>query len=113
MLSNLAFFSLAGGSVAFAPMGSLVEVAINTTSGSTLREPRVALRFDPEAMALVYLPEGCEETIRLPIQGRTSAELMGELAVLQSLPTHQVALPFSLAAWRQLEYAQNLTGTTL
>ena len=38
---------------------------------------------------------------------------MVELAVLQSLPISQLALPFSLAAWRQLEYAHNLTGTTL
>ncbi len=70
-------------------MGTLVEVAINTTSGSTLREPRVALRFDPEAMVLICLPEGCEETIRLPVQGITKVELMGELAVLQSLPIYQ------------------------
>jgi len=62
---------------------------------------------------LICLPEGCEETIRLPVQGGTSAELMGELAVLQSLLIYQWALPFSLAARRQLEYAQNLTGTTL
>jgi hypothetical protein len=47
------------------------------------------LRFDPEAMTLICLPEGCEETIRLPIQGITKAELMGELAVLQSLPIYQ------------------------
>ena len=73
----------------------------------------VALRFDPEAMALICLPEGCEETVRLPVQGITKAELMGELAVLQSLPIYQLALHFSLAAWRQLEYAQNLIGTTL
>ena len=78
-----------------------------------MAQQRVALRFDPEAMVLICLPEGCEETIRLPIQGITKAELMGELAVLQSLPTYQLALPFSLAAWRQLEYVQNLTGTTL
>jgi len=38
---------------------------------------------------------------------------MGELAALQALPNYQLALPFSLEAWRQLEYAQNLTGTTL
>jgi hypothetical protein len=30
-----------------------------------------------------------------------------------ALPTYQLALPFSLEAWRQLEYAHNLTGTTL
>lgn len=73
----------------------------------------VALRFDPEAMVLICLPQGCEETIQLPVQGVTKAELMGELAALQSLPIYQLALPFSLAAWRQLKYAQNLTGTTL
>jgi putative transposase len=81
--------------------------------GKHFAQHRVALRFDPEAMALICLPEGCEETIRLPVQGVTKAELMGELAVLQSLPTYQLALPFSLAAWRQLEYAQHLIGTTL
>ena len=62
---------------------------------------------------LICQPEGSEETIRLPVQGITKAELMGELAGLQALPIYQLALPFSLAAWRQLEYAHNLTGTTL
>jgi hypothetical protein len=81
--------------------------------GKHWAQRRVALRFDPETLALICLPEGCEETFRLPIQGSTKAELMGELAALQSLPIYQLALPFSLAAWRQLEYAEHLTGTTL
>jgi hypothetical protein len=38
---------------------------------------------------------------------------MGELAVLQALPIYQLALPFSLEAWRQVEYTRILTGTTL
>ena len=80
--------------------------------GKRFAKLRVVLRFDPEAMALICLPEGCEETFRLPIQGITKAELMGELAVLRSLPVYQLALPFSLAAWRQLEYAHILTGTS-
>jgi transposase InsO family protein len=73
----------------------------------------VAFRFDPDTTTLICQPDGCEETIRLPAQGLTKAELMGELAVLQALPSYQFALPFSLSAWRQLEYAHNLTGTTL
>ena len=73
----------------------------------------VAIRFDPDTLALICQPEGSEDTIEVPIQGITKAELMGELAVLQALPIYQLALPFSLAAWRQLEYARNLTGTTL
>jgi hypothetical protein len=81
--------------------------------GKHFAQHHVALHFDPEAIALICLPEGCEETIRLPVQGITKAELMGELAVLQSLPIYQLALPFSLATWRRLEYAHNLTGTTL
>ncbi len=81
--------------------------------GKHFAQCSVAIRFDPEGMALICQPEGSEETIRLPAQGVTKAELMGELAALQALPIYQLALPFSLAAWRQLEYAHNLAGTTL
>jgi transposase InsO family protein len=73
----------------------------------------VAIRFDPDTTTLMCQLEGSEETMRLPAQGITKAELMGELALLQALPIYQLALPFSLAAWRQLEYAHNLTGMTL
>ncbi len=83
--------------------------------GKRFAHRSVAIRFDPDTMALICQPEGSEETIRLPVQGITKAELMGELAVLQALPIYQLALPFSLAVWRQLEYAHHLTssGTTL
>ena len=73
----------------------------------------MAIGFDPDAMVLICQPEGCEDTLQMPIQGITKAELMGELAALQALPVYQLALPFSLTAWRQLEYAHNLTVTTL
>jgi hypothetical protein len=81
--------------------------------GKPFAQRSVAIRFDPDGMALSCQPEGSEETIRLPVQGVSKADLMGELAALQALPIHQLALPFSLAAWRQLEYAHHLTGTTL
>ena len=81
--------------------------------GKCFAQCSVAVRFDPDTMALICLPEGSEETIPLASQGLTKAELMGELAALQALPNYQLALPFSLEAWRQLEYAHNLTGTTL
>ena len=38
---------------------------------------------------------------------------MGELGHLLALPVYQMALPFTHEAWRQLEYAHVLTGTTL
>jgi hypothetical protein len=64
-------------------------------------------------MAFICQPESSEDTLEVSIQGISKAELMGELAVLKALPIYQLALPFSLAAWRQLEYAHHLTGTTL
>ena len=81
--------------------------------GKSLAQRSVAIRFDPDGIALICQPEGSEETFRLAAQGVTKAELMGELSVLQALPIYQLALPFSLEAWRQVEYAHHLTGTTL
>jgi transposase InsO family protein len=81
--------------------------------GNHFARRSVAIGFDPDTTALICQPEGSEETMQLPTQGLTKAELMGELAVLQALPVYQLALPFSLSAWRQLEYTHILTGTTL
>jgi len=73
----------------------------------------VAVRFDSESLAFHCQLEGSEEIVEVPAQGLTKADLMGELAAMQSLPTYQLALPFSQEAWRQLEYAKGLAGTTL
>ena len=81
--------------------------------GKRFAHRSVVITFDPGTLALICQPEGSEDTHQVPIQGIAKAELMGELAVLQALPIYQLALPFSLAAWRQLEYAHHLTGTTL
>jgi hypothetical protein len=81
--------------------------------GNHFARRSVVIGFDPDSTTLICQPEGSEETFRLPAQGLTKAELMGELAALRALPIYQLALPFSLEAWRQLEYAHNLTGTTL
>lgn len=81
--------------------------------GKCFAHRSVAITFDPASLALLCQPEGSADALEVPIQGISKAELMGELALLQALPIYQLALPFSLAAWRQLEYAHNLTGTTL
>jgi transposase InsO family protein len=73
----------------------------------------IEIRFDPDPIAFICQPEGSEELVRVPAQGLTKAELMGELATMQALPAYQLALPFSLEAWRQCEYANHLIGTTL
>ncbi len=59
----------------------------------------VAIDFDPDAMVLICQPEGCEDTMQVPIQGITKAELMGELAVLQALPVYQLAKPCRCINW--------------
>jgi len=51
--------------------------------------------------------------VRLAAQGLTKADLMGELGPLIALPAHQLALPFSRAAWREMMLCDSLTGTTL
>ena len=73
----------------------------------------MAIHFDPDPPAFVCQLEGSDELVRVPALGLTKADLMGELAAMQTLPTYQLALPFSLEAWRQLEYANGLVGTTL
>src|SRR5260370_11938914 len=75
--------------------------------GKHLSRHSVAIGFDPGTTVLICQPEGSEETIRLPPHGLTTAEVIGELAVLQALPIYQLALPFSLGACLQLDYAHH------
>ena len=81
--------------------------------GKQVAHRGVAIHFASESPAFVCQLEGSEELVRVPALGLTKADLMGELAAMQSLPTYQLALPFSQEAWRQLEYANGLIGTTL
>jgi hypothetical protein len=73
----------------------------------------VAIRFNADPLAFLCQFEGSEEVVQVPTQGLTKADLMGELALMQTLPTYQLALLFSQEAWRQLEYVNSLIGTTL
>jgi hypothetical protein len=88
------------------------EELITTRLRKRFAHRSVAITFDPAPLAFICQPEGSEDTLEVPIQGISKAQLMGELAELQALPIYQLALPFSVAAWRQLEYAHHLTGTT-
>ena len=81
--------------------------------GKHVAQRSVAIHFDSDPIAFLCQLEGSEEIVRVPAQGLTKADLMGELALMQSLPTYQLALPFSQEAWRQLEYANGLIDTTL
>lgn len=80
--------------------------------GTTLRGRSVELSFDPIQISFVGKPEASEATITIAPQGLTKTDLMGELAGLLALPAYQLALPLTPEAWRQLEYARTLPGTT-
>lgn len=49
----------------------------------------VAIRFNADPLAFLCQLEGSEEVVQVPTQGLTKADLMGELALMQTLPTYQ------------------------
>jgi hypothetical protein len=49
----------------------------------------VAIRFDAYPLAFLCQLEESEEIVRVPAQGLTKADLMGELALMHTLPTYQ------------------------
>jgi hypothetical protein len=81
--------------------------------GTKFRSRAVELTFDALQGVFVCQPEGSDTAIAIVPQGLTKADLMGELSSLLALPAYQLALPFTQTAWRQLEYAHILAGTTM
>ncbi len=71
------------------------------------------ITFDPHTRELVCLSENADRKIYLPVRGLAKSDLMGELDPLVTLPTYQLALPFSPSAWREMMLAGDLPGTTL
>jgi transposase InsO family protein len=81
--------------------------------GKDFASQTLEITFDPQTRQFVCLSEDSQQTIRLSAQGLTKAKLMGELEPLIALPFYQLALPFSLDAWREVILCNELTGTTL
>lgn len=71
------------------------------------------ITIEPLTRELVCLTEDGQQTIRFPCQGLSKTELIGELDPLITLPSYQLELPFSQAAWRELMLCHVRTGTTL
>jgi transposase InsO family protein len=105
-LSTCRWFRRAKPNGVFALGGYLYNVSTKY-GGRTIE-----LSFDAERAVFVAHPEGCSETVVISPRGLSKAELMGEMADFAALPAYQLALPFSHEAWRALEYARILTGTT-
>jgi hypothetical protein len=81
--------------------------------GKGLSNQTLEITFDAQTREWVCLSEDGSQNIRLAAQGLTKAALMGELSPLVALPAHQLALPFSRSAWREIMVCHDLTGTTL
>jgi transposase len=81
--------------------------------GKDFANRSLEITFDAQAQELICLSEDGQQEIRLPIQGLTKSNLMGELSPLVSQPVYQLALPFSPSTWREMMLASELTGTTL
>ena len=71
----------------------------------------VEITFDAQTVSLICTLEGgTEPPMRVPLQGLSVAELMGELSVFQRLPDFQLSLPWSADTWRSLAYAELLAA---
>ena len=81
--------------------------------GKALARQTLEITFDPETREFVCLSEDGSQTVRVPAQGLTKIELMGEMGPLIALPAYQLALPVSVPAWREMMLGNDLSGTTL
>jgi hypothetical protein len=80
--------------------------------GVAFAKQMIEITFDPTTCEFICRSEDAQQSTRLPAQGLTRQDLMGELGPLVALPAYQLALPYSIAEWRQMQLSAALTGTT-
>ena len=85
---------------------------MTTSLRTTWRNQMLELHFDANQGCFLGQPAGSDMTFTITPQGLTKTDLMGELGHLLALPLYQLTLPFTLQAWRQLEYTRILADTT-
>ena len=67
--------------------------------GKRWGKTEVAIRYDPLTREIVCRPGGGEAVIRFAIKGLTVPDLMGAVPPPQTLPIHQLVLPFPQDVW--------------
>jgi len=82
-------------------------------AGRKCAKSTLEITFDPTTLELVSQKPGTDQVRRFAVKGLTKIDLMGELDPFARLPAYQLALPFSQEAWRKMELARMLGGTTL
>jgi transposase InsO family protein len=79
--------------------------------GVTFGSQMIEITFDPNTCEFICQSEDAQHSARLPARGLTPQDLIGELGPLVALPAYQLALPFSIPEWRQMQSSAILTGT--
>ncbi len=75
------------------------------------KQQTVEIQFDAQTLELICQLEGkVGDPLRLPSQGLTTAELMGEMSEFQRLPDFQLPIPWSKEEWRAIAYAELLAA---
>jgi len=81
-------------------------------AGKSFAGQTLEITFAPDTQEFVATSEDGKQTVRLPAQGLTIADLMGELSPLSACSAYQLSLPFSRSAWRETLLSAQLSGTT-
>ena len=80
--------------------------------GTDWKRQQLAITFDPADQHLLCYDAAGHLIKRLPIQGITVEDLMGELAAFARLPVFQLALPFAWDNQRVLRLFEIVSGMT-
>jgi transposase len=80
--------------------------------GVTWSRESVEITFDPPDRQLVFRSADGGQERRLPLQGVSTTDLMGEMGPLVNLDHFQLALPFTWDEWRVTRLCETLGGTT-
>lgn len=66
--------------------------------GTKLAKQTLEISFDPNTQEFVCLSEDGQQTVRVPAQGLTTTQLMGQNHPSADLPAYQLTLPLSLVS---------------
>ena len=79
--------------------------------GKRWGKTEVAISYDPPTREIVCRPGGGTEELRFAIKGLTGTALMGTVPPLQTLPAHQLVLPFPRDVWHEAPRGERLPAT--
>jgi transposase len=80
--------------------------------GKDFANQTLEITCDSQTCELRCLSADGSRKMHLPVRGLSKSDLVGELSPLIALPVYQLALPFSPSTWREMMFANALTGTT-